>query len=133
LSIGTAASLIFNVSHRIPGHDKLLSLRFPQPWERDKTITHSIAVFSERPDNILHAGGTVVDSDLVVLDAAHLFDAHTTWIGFRRGALMRGFMYEFIERLAPHLSRERVRAAEKLETQEEVDTVSEKFRMPHDK
>jgi hypothetical protein len=45
------------------------------------------------------------------------------------------------QRLAPHLSRERVRAAEKLETQEKVDTVSEKFhiplrdnlRLPHDK
>jgi LysR family transcriptional regulator, cys regulon transcriptional activator len=72
----------------------------------------------------------VVDSDLVVLDAAHLFDAHTTWIGFRRGALIRGFMYEFIERLAPHLSRERVRTAEKLETQVEVDSVSAKFQIP---
>ena len=72
----------------------------------------------------------VVDSDLVVLDAAHLFDAHTTWIGFRRGALIRGFMYEFIERLAPHLSRERVRTAEKLETQVEVDSVSAKFHIP---
>ncbi len=30
-----SASLIFNISHRIPGHHKLLSLRFPQPWERD--------------------------------------------------------------------------------------------------
>jgi L-ribulose-5-phosphate 4-epimerase len=49
-----SASLIFNVSHRIPGHDKLLSLRFPQPWERDKTVTHSVAVFSERTENILH-------------------------------------------------------------------------------
>jgi LysR family transcriptional regulator, cys regulon transcriptional activator len=72
----------------------------------------------------------VVDSDLVVLDAAHLFDAHTTWIGFRRGALMRGYMYDFIERLAPHLSRERISTAEKLETQEKVDAFSAEFHVP---
>ena len=38
----------------------------------------------------------VTDSDLVTLDAAHLFEGHTTWIGFRRGALLRAYMYEFI-------------------------------------
>ena len=43
----------------------------------------------------------VADSDLEVLDAAHLFDGHTTWIGFRRSALLRAYMYEFIELLAP--------------------------------
>ena len=58
---------------------------------------------------------------LVVLDAAHLFEGHTTWIGFRRSALLRAYMYEFIELLAPHLPRKLVRETEKLETQEEVD------------
>jgi len=32
------------------------------------------------------------DADLVVLDAAHLFEGHTTWIGFRRSALLRAYM-----------------------------------------
>jgi hypothetical protein len=59
--------------------------------------------------------------DLVVLDAAHLFEGHTTWIGFRRGALLRAYMYEFIELLAPHLPRKLVREAEKAETQEDVE------------
>ncbi len=36
------------------------------------------------------------DDDLVALDASHLFSAHTTWIGFRRGTLLRRYMYEFI-------------------------------------
>jgi LysR family cys regulon transcriptional activator len=61
------------------------------------------------------------DQDLVVLDAAHLFEGHTTWIGFRRGALLRAYMYEFIELLAPHLPRKLVREAEKAETQEDVE------------
>lgn len=45
------------------------------------------------------------DSDLVVLDASHLFAAHTTWIGFRRGMLLRRYMMEFIRLLAPHADR----------------------------
>lgn len=43
--------------------------------------------------------------DLAVLDASHLLPAHTTWIGFRRGALLRKYMYEFAQLLAPHLDR----------------------------
>jgi LysR family cys regulon transcriptional activator len=72
----------------------------------------------------------VTDSDLVTLDAAHLFEGHTTWIGFRRGALLRAYMYEFIELLAPHLPRKLVRAAEKMETQEEVDRILTGFKVP---
>ncbi len=45
------------------------------------------------------------DDDLVVLDASHLFAPHLTWIGFRRGRLLRGYMYEFMKTFAPHLNR----------------------------
>ncbi|HXQ63665.1 MAG TPA: HTH-type transcriptional regulator CysB [Steroidobacteraceae bacterium] len=45
------------------------------------------------------------DRDLVVLDAAHLFAPHVSWIGFRRGRLLRGYMYEFLRAFAPHLNR----------------------------
>jgi LysR family cys regulon transcriptional activator len=72
----------------------------------------------------------VVDADLVVLDAAHLFDGHTTWIGFRRSALLRAYMYEFIELVAPHLPRKLVRETEKLETQEEVDRILVGLKVP---
>ena len=70
------------------------------------------------------------DADLAVLDAQHLFDGHTTWIGFRRGSLLRAYMYEFIELLAPHLPRKLVREAEKSETQEETDRVLEDLQVP---
>jgi LysR family cys regulon transcriptional activator len=45
------------------------------------------------------------DTDLTVIDAAHLFAAHTTWIGFRRGLLLRKYMTEFIRLLAPHADK----------------------------
>ena len=73
---------------------------------------------------------SAVDSDLVVLDAKHLFDGHLTWIGFRRGALLRAYMYEFIELLAPHLPKRLVRETEKLEAQVEVDAALEDIQIP---
>jgi len=48
------------------------------------------------------------DSDLVVLDAAHLFPIHTTWVGFRRGTLLRNFSYDFLQLFGPHLTRQLV-------------------------
>jgi len=45
------------------------------------------------------------DSDLVRLDASTLFEPSITKIGFRRGTFLRGFMCDFIERFAPHLTR----------------------------
>ena len=56
--------------------------------------------------------------------------APVTWIGFRRGALLRAYMYEFIELLASHLPRKLVRAAEKAETQEEVERILAGFKIP---
>lgn len=52
-----------------------------------------------------------LDGDLVVLDASHLFASSTTKIGIRRGTFMRGYMYDFLARFAPHLTRERVDGA----------------------
>src|SRR5450755_4228620 len=60
------------------------------------------------------------DADLVALDASHLFSAHTTWIGFRRGTLLRKYMYEFTQLLAPHLDRRLVERAHRLTSAAEV-------------
>ena len=46
-----------------------------------------------------------VDSDLVLIDASHLFPIHTTWVGFRRGTLLRNYAYDFMQLFGPHLSR----------------------------
>jgi LysR family cys regulon transcriptional activator len=46
-----------------------------------------------------------LDQDLVCIDAAHLFAPSVTHIGFRKGTFLRQYMYDFIERFAPHLQR----------------------------
>ena len=53
----------------------------------------------------------VADSDLIAVDASHLFESSTTKIGIRRGTFMRTYMYDFVKRMAPHLDRETVEAA----------------------
>jgi LysR family cys regulon transcriptional activator len=49
-----------------------------------------------------------IDGDLVALDASHLFASSVTQIGCRRDTFLRGYMYEFMEDFAPHLSRDLV-------------------------
>jgi LysR family cys regulon transcriptional activator len=52
-----------------------------------------------------------LDQDLVAVDASHLFAPSVTRVGFRRGRVLRGYMYDFIEMFAPHLKRELVQQA----------------------
>jgi len=51
------------------------------------------------------------DRNLVMLDAAHLFEPSTTRIGIRRGTYLRSYVHAFIELFAPHLDRRTVEAA----------------------
>jgi LysR family cys regulon transcriptional activator len=62
-----------------------------------------------------------LDNDLVSIDASHLFNASTTKIGFRRGTFLRGYMFDFIERFAPHLNRDLVTKAMLLKNNTEID------------
>ena len=48
------------------------------------------------------------DKDLVRLDCSHLFPASTTYLGVRKDAFMRGYLYGFIELLAPKFDRKAV-------------------------
>jgi LysR family cys regulon transcriptional activator len=48
------------------------------------------------------------DSDLVRLDASHLFANSTTHLGFRRGLYLRPYMRAFIESFAPHWNADRL-------------------------
>ncbi len=70
------------------------------------------------------------DSDLVSLDASHLFQSSTTRIGFRRGTFLRGYMYEFIELFAPHLSREIVTEAYGCHSRAEVEELFSNIELP---
>jgi DNA-binding transcriptional LysR family regulator len=51
------------------------------------------------------------DHALVAFDASHLFRSNTTRVAIRRGAFLRGFVYEFIEGFAPALTRRVVEQA----------------------
>ena len=70
------------------------------------------------------------DADLVVLDAAHLFGPHVTWIGFRRGRRLRGYMYDFLKAFAPHLNRRLVDLAIRANTPEELAAVFADVALP---
>jgi LysR family cys regulon transcriptional activator len=51
------------------------------------------------------------DSSLVALDARHLFAANTTRIAVKRGAYLRGYVFDFIANFAAPLTRELVQRA----------------------
>lgn len=71
-----------------------------------------------------------VDSDLACLDASHLFKYSITKIGFRRGTFLRGFMYDFIEQFAPHLTRDVVERAYGCATKLEIDELFSSVDLP---
>ena len=48
------------------------------------------------------------DKDLVRIDCSHLFPASTTYLGVRKDAFLRGYLYGFIELLAPTFDRRAV-------------------------
>ncbi|MDP6437293.1 MAG: HTH-type transcriptional regulator CysB [Gammaproteobacteria bacterium] len=68
--------------------------------------------------------------DLVALDAVGLFPRVTTWIGFRRDSVLRGYMVDFASLFAPHLLPELTQRAASLESQAEVDALFDKTSLP---
>ena len=72
----------------------------------------------------------VEDTDIISIDVSHLLSAQTTWVGFSRGSLLRGYMYEFLQLLAPHLTRALVDRAASCDRQEEVEALFEHLELP---
>jgi LysR family transcriptional regulator, cys regulon transcriptional activator len=70
------------------------------------------------------------DGGLVSIDASHLFGVHTTWIGFARNRLLRGYMYDLLELIAPHLDRETVDRAAHCREQSEVEALFADIELP---
>jgi LysR family cys regulon transcriptional activator len=70
------------------------------------------------------------DADLVGIDTSHLFPAHTTWIGFRRGGLLRRYQLDFVQRFAPHLSKRVIEKAAGAASQDEVDELVKGVELP---
>ena len=51
------------------------------------------------------------DAGLAMIDASHLFPVSTTYLGIRRDAYLRGYIYGFIQLFADHLDRKTVNSA----------------------
>jgi len=54
------------------------------------------------------------DTNLTRIDVSHLFPDSTTYLGVRKDAFLRGYMYSFIELIAPHFNRAAVNSALKI-------------------
>ncbi|MGR5078727.1 HTH-type transcriptional regulator CysB [Photobacterium swingsii] len=72
----------------------------------------------------------VTDTDLVAIDASHIFEASTTKIGFKKGTFLRSYMYDFMERFAPHLTRNVVDQAVALKTNAEIESMFATMELP---
>lgn len=72
-----------------------------------------------------------VDTDLVALNASHLFEASTTKIGFRRGTYLRGYMYDFISMFAPHLNKELIDEAASTRDNHALDVMFGEMEIPY--
>jgi len=72
----------------------------------------------------------LTDTELVALDASHLFGQSTTRIGLRKDMFIRGFMYEFIRLFAPHLDRYVLDQAMYAKEKREVDLLFKDILLP---
>lgn len=72
----------------------------------------------------------VQDTDLVRLDASHLFESSVTHIGFRRGTFLRRYMLDIINEFAPHLDDRIVQEAQACFTSAERESLFEAVELP---
>ena len=63
--------------------------------------------------------------DLQVIDAEGLFPRSTTWIGYRKDAVMRRYVLEFLQLFAPHIDGPNL---EKLQNARDQDAVNSLFK-----
>ena len=72
----------------------------------------------------------VLDSDLVALDAEHLFGRSVTKICLRRDMYIRGFIYDFIRLFAPHLTKDIIHEALALRERHEIAALFKDIPLP---
>lgn len=70
------------------------------------------------------------DNDFCVIDVSHLFEPSTASIGFRKGSFLRDYMYDFMVRFAPHLTRPLVEKAIQLKYNAEVSKLFADIELP---
>ncbi len=68
--------------------------------------------------------------DLVALPAEGLFPRSTTWIGFRKDAVLRRYMTAFLKLFAPHLNDRQLEAVRSACTQQAIDKLFADVELP---
>ena len=68
--------------------------------------------------------------DLQVIDAEGLFPRSTTWIGYRKSAVLRRYMVEFIQLFAPHVTPQQLADLRRASDQETVDALFKDADLP---
>jgi LysR family cys regulon transcriptional activator len=59
--------------------------------------------------------------DLEVIDAEGLFPRSTTWIGYRKDAVLRRYMVEFMQLFAPHITSRQLDQLTRARDQDAID------------
>lgn len=71
------------------------------------------------------------DSDLIAIDASHLFEPTVTKIALKRGVTIRNYMYDFIKLFSPHLTDSLINQAVKSKSSVEVEELFSEIEIPH--
>ena len=69
-------------------------------------------------------------NDLTAIDAEGLFPRSTTWIGFRKDAVMRRYMLDFMQLFAPHISTDQLENTRHARSQRDIDGLFDTASLP---
>lgn len=70
------------------------------------------------------------DDDMTAISAAGLFPRSTTWIGFRKDAVLRRYMLDFVQLFAPHITADQLEKTRHVRSQLEIDRLFEDAHVP---
>ncbi|MDX1507757.1 MAG: LysR substrate-binding domain-containing protein, partial [Woeseiaceae bacterium] len=68
--------------------------------------------------------------DLAAIDAQGLFPRSTTWIGFRKEAVLRRYMLDFVQLFAPHITADQLEKTRHARSQDDIDALFEDAKLP---
>ena len=68
--------------------------------------------------------------DLTAIEAEGLFPRSTTWIGFRKDAVMRRYMLDFAQLFAPHITASQLEEMRHARKQEDIDRLYADAELP---
>ncbi len=68
--------------------------------------------------------------DLTAVDAEGLFPRSTTWIGFRKDAVLRRYMLDFVQLFAPHITDSQIEQTRNARTQDDINSLFDNSQLP---